>query len=114
MPAPVGVEGVAFVEFAADEMGAAQIGRMLSAMGFAQAGRHVSKNVILWRQGDINIVVNMEREGFAHSSFIVHGTSVYAIGLMVEDAGATVERARALGAEPFEQAPASSTISPIA
>lgn len=104
MPGPVGVEGVAFVEFAADEADAGAIGGMLAAMGFAEAGRHVSKNVSLWQQGGINIVVNTEREGFAHSSFVVHGTSVYAIGLMVEDAKATIERARALGAEPFEQA----------
>jgi 4-hydroxyphenylpyruvate dioxygenase len=103
MPAPVGVEGVAFIEFAADEAGAASIGKLLSSMGFVEAGRHVSKDVALWRQGDINILINTERSGFAHSSFLVHGTSVYAIALKVEDARATVERARALGAEPFEQ-----------
>ena len=34
---------------------------------------------------------------------VMHGTSVYAIGLKVEDAEATVARAKALGAEPFEQ-----------
>ncbi len=104
MPAPVGVEGVAFVEFASDEKGAVELGRLLASIGFVEAGRHVSKNVVVWRQGDINIIVNTEREGFSHSSFIVHGTSVYAIALWVEDAQATVERARALGAEPFEQA----------
>lgn len=103
MPAPVGVEGVAFIEFAADEAGAASIGKLLSSMGFVEAGRHVSKDVVLWRQGDINILINTERSGFAHSSFLVHGTSVYAIALKVEDARATVERARALGVEPFEQ-----------
>lgn len=103
MPAPVGVEGVAFIEFAADEAGSASIGKLLSSMGFVEAGRHVSKDVALWRQGDINILINTERSGFAHSSFLVHGTSVYAIALKVEDARATVERARALGAEPFEQ-----------
>ncbi len=104
MPAPVGVGGVAFVEFATSEGEAASITSLLSAMGFAEAGRHVSKNVALWRQGGVNIVVNTQKEGFAHSAFLVHGTSVYAIGLLVEDASATVERARALGAEPFEQA----------
>ena len=104
MPAPVRVEGVAFIEFATDDAGAEQIGSLLTALGFVEAGRHVSKDVTLWRQGEINILVNTERTGFAHSSFIVHGTSVYAVALMVEDAAATVERARALGAEPFEQA----------
>jgi 4-hydroxyphenylpyruvate dioxygenase len=103
MPAPIGVEGVAFVEFATDKKGAADIARLLSAMGFSEVGRHVSKDVALWRQGDINIVVNTDNSGFAHSSFLVHGTSVYAFALWTDDATATVERARALGAEPFEQ-----------
>ncbi len=75
------------------------------AMGFAEAARHKSKEVTLYRQGGINIVINTEKEGLAHSSYIVHGTNAYAIGLKVEDAAATVARARALGAEPFEQRP---------
>lgn len=104
MPDRVGVTGVAFVEFAADHDGGERLGRLLATLGFSEAGRHVSKDVVLYRQGDINIVVNTDREGFAHSSFVVHGTSAYALGLQVEDAAATMERARALGAEVFEQA----------
>jgi 4-hydroxyphenylpyruvate dioxygenase len=76
---------------------------MLRALGFRRAGRHFHKDVALWRQGDINIVVNTEKEGFAHSSYVVHGTGVCDIGLKVEDARATVERARALGADLFSQ-----------
>ena len=72
-------------------------------MGFSLAGRHRNKDVVLFRQGAINIVVNTEKEGLAHSSYLVHGTSAYAFGLKVDDAAATVARARALGAEPFEQ-----------
>ena len=72
-------------------------------MGFALAARHKHKDVLLYRQGGINIVVNTEKEGLAHSSYVVHGTSAYAIGLKVDDAAATVTRARALGAEIFEQ-----------
>lgn len=103
MPARVAVEGVEFIEFATDEAGACDLAALLTALGFRKAGRHISKDVTLYRQGGINIVINTEREGFAHTSYVVHGTSVYAIGLKVEDAKATVERARALGAEPFEQ-----------
>ncbi len=47
--------------------------------------------------------MNTESKGLAHSSFLVRGTSVYAFGLKVEDAEATVERARALLAVPFIQ-----------
>jgi 4-hydroxyphenylpyruvate dioxygenase len=103
MPAPVGVEGVEFVEFAADKAGAAELDARLSALGFHRAGRHVSKSVTVYRQGGINIVVNTERKGLAHAAYVTHGTSAYAVGLRVEDAAATVERAQALGAEPFQQ-----------
>ena len=103
MPGRISVSGVEFVEFAADEAEADELGDLLAALGFSIAARHISKDVALWRQGGINIVVNTGKEGFAHSSYLVHGTNAYAIGLRVEDAGATVARARALGAETFEQ-----------
>ncbi|HET6620594.1 MAG TPA: TIM barrel protein [Dongiaceae bacterium] len=104
MPDRIGVSGIEFVEFAADEAEAAQLGALFHTLGFRRAGRHVSKDVALFRQGGINLVINTEREGFAHSSYLVHGTSVCDIGLTVDDARATVARARALGAELFEQA----------
>ena len=103
MPDRIGVDGVEFIEFAANRQGAEELELLLGTLGFAEAGRHVSKDVSLYRQGDINIVVNTERQGFAHSSFVVHGTSAYALGLKVEDAAATVARAGALGAEIFDQ-----------
>lgn len=103
MPDRVAVHGVAFVEFAADDGEAQQLAALLQSMGFHRAGRHRNRHVTLYRQGEINIVVNTEQEGLAHSSYLVHGTSAYAIGLQVEDAAATVERARALGAEPFAE-----------
>ncbi len=76
---------------------------MLRAMGFVRAGRHRSKAVELYRQGGINIVINTETDGLAHSTWVTHGTSAYAVGLKVGDAAATVERARVLGARPFAQ-----------
>ena len=103
MPPRIRAEGIEFVEFAADEAEAAELGGMLRTLGFEHVGDHVSKDVALWRQGGINLVINTDREGFAHSSYLVHGTSVCDIGLKVADAAATVARASALGAEPFEQ-----------
>ncbi len=103
IPDRIGVSGIEFVEFAANEAEAAELAALFRTLGFRRAGRHISKDVALFRQGEINLVINTEREGFAHSSYLVHGTSVCAIGLKVEDASATVIRARALGAEPFEQ-----------
>ena len=103
MPERVTVSGVEFVEFAANETEAEELAVLLRTMGFSLVGRHKNKDVVLFRQGGINIVVNTEKEGLAHSSYLVHGTSAYAFGLKVDDAAATVARARALGAEPFEQ-----------
>src|SRR5690554_2897199 len=99
MPDRIAPLGVEFVEFSADEAEAEELGALLVAMGFSRAARHRTKEVVLYRQGGINIVVNTEKEGFAHSSYVVHGASAYAIGLRVGDAAATVTRARALGAE---------------
>ncbi len=104
LPPRIDVEGVEFVEFAADEEEAEGLIAMLASMGFTERGRHRNRDVRLFRQGGINIVVNTEKEGFAHTSYLVHGLSAYAIGLRVSDAAATVERARALGAEPFSEA----------
>lgn len=103
MPDRIEVSGVAFIEFAADEAEARELSDLLLAMGFQRVGRHRSKAVFVYRQGDINIVINTETDGLAHSSYVTHGTSAYALGLKVADATATVARARALGAQTFEQ-----------
>src|SRR5262249_8937649 len=75
----------------------------LAALGFAKAGVHKSKAVTRWRQGDINLVVNCEKEGFAHSFNITHGSAVCALTLTVDDAAATVARAAQLLDQPFRQ-----------
>lgn len=107
MPDRVKVLGVEFIEFASSESDATELGRQLTGLGFAPSARHRTKDVVVWRQGKaggtLNIVVNTEREGLARSSFLMHGTNAYALGLRVEDAAATVARARALGAGVFEQ-----------
>jgi 4-hydroxyphenylpyruvate dioxygenase len=96
--------GSEFIEFAIDEEGAADFERLLSGLGFRNGGEHISKSVTRWNQGRINIVVNTEKEGFAHSFNITHGTAVCAIGLKVEDAPATLDRAQQLLDVPFRQA----------
>jgi 4-hydroxyphenylpyruvate dioxygenase len=103
IPERIPVRGVEFVEFSANEMEAEELAALLRTMGFQLAGRHRHKDVLLYRQGGINVVINTEKEGLAHSSYLVHGTSAYAFGLKVDDAAATVARARVLGAEIFEQ-----------
>ncbi|MDB5505528.1 MAG: 3-keto-5-aminohexanoate cleavage protein [Devosia sp.] len=103
MPPRIDVEGFAFVEFATDASERHQLDTLLRTLGFSQAGRHRSKDVTLYRQNEINIVVNTEKTGLARASYLTHGTSAYAIGLMTADVRATVDRAGALGAQMFEQ-----------
>jgi 4-hydroxyphenylpyruvate dioxygenase len=93
-----------FIEFAVDEEAAPALEALLVGLGFSRTGQHVSKAVTRWTQGSINIVTNLDKEGFAHSFNIMHGTGVAAIGLKVEDAGQTLDRARALLDTPFKQA----------
>lgn len=100
MPPPAAVQNVEFIEFAIDEGDRAAFETVLKAMGFARTGAHRSKDVSLWQQGGIRFVVNSDKEGFAHSYQITHGTSVCAIALNVADAGATLERAKALLEKP--------------
>lgn len=96
-------EGIEFIEFTAGRAEAKTLEQMLRALGFSPAGTHVSKQVALWRQGAINLIINTEEEGFAHSAYVMHGTSVCDIGLMVGDATAAIQRAQALGANVFSQ-----------
>ncbi len=103
MPDQIPVNGIEFIEFSANETEAEELATILHTLGFNHRGKHISKDVELWRQGDINIVLNTDRDGFAHSSYIVHGTGVCDIGLSVADAKATVQRAQALGADIFTQ-----------
>lgn len=103
MPDRVPVGGIEFVEFAADRKEARDLTAMLATLGFRKSARHVSKEVELWRQGGINIVINTDPRGFAHASYLSHGTNVCDIGLKVADAAATVARAESLGAKTFEQ-----------
>ena len=96
--------GTEFIEFAIDEGDAPAFEKLLCGLGFARLGLHKSKAVKRWLQGGINIVVNTEKEGFAHSFNITHGTAVCAIGLKVDDAATTLARAERLLDKPFHQA----------
>jgi 4-hydroxyphenylpyruvate dioxygenase len=103
LPPRVVPEAVEWIEFAVSEDDAVDLGRVFAGMGFAEAGRHRSKQVTRWRQGEINLVINTEPEGLAHSHQIVHGPSVVALGLRVGDAAAAMTRAEALRIAAFRQ-----------
>ncbi|WP_417720951.1 bifunctional sugar phosphate isomerase/epimerase/4-hydroxyphenylpyruvate dioxygenase family protein [Salipiger sp.] len=103
MPPRVPIARTEFVEFATRGQSADDLRALLTAMGFAETGRHVSKKVALWQQGAIRVVLNEESGDFAGTAFNVHGTSVCDIGIAVASAADTVSRATALGARAFSQ-----------
>lgn len=104
MPPRARTSGVEFVEFTVDDEAAPNLEQMLAALGFRRTGLHRSKAVTRWRQGDINLVINREQEGFAHSFNLTHGSAVCALGIRVDDAQQAFERATALLDQPFHQA----------
>ena len=71
-------------------------------MGFAAIARHRRKNVTLYRQGEINFLINGEPDSFAQRFARLHGPSICAIAFRVQDAASAYTRALDLGAWGFE------------
>jgi 4-hydroxyphenylpyruvate dioxygenase len=95
--------GVSFVEFAVNDTKAAALATLFGRLGFRKTGRHRSKAVERWSQGSIELVINCNPTGFAHSHYVTHGPGVCAIGLDVADAGRIMARAETLKAKTFHQ-----------
>lgn len=93
---PMGTDGFEFIEYAAPDPKA--MGELFERMGFKPIARHRHKNVTLYRQGEINFIINAEPDSFAQRFARLHGPSVCAIAFRVQDAKAAYERAIALGA----------------
>ena len=93
---PMGTDGFEFVEYTAPDP--AELGRLFESMGFVRVARHRSKDVSLYRRGDVNFIVNAEPESFAQGFARVHGPSVCAIAFRVKNAARAYKRALSLGA----------------
>ena len=93
---PMGTDGFEFIEYAAPDPRA--MGELFERMGFKPIARHRHKNVVLYRQGGINFIVNAEPDSFAQRFARLHGPSICAIAFRVQDAKAAYERAIGLGA----------------
>jgi 4-hydroxyphenylpyruvate dioxygenase len=96
LPAPPVFDGVEFVEFAVDGAVGAELAGRLGQLGFHAAGQHRSKSVSLYRQGRTNLVLNSEADSAASEHFQLHGPSVCAIALRVDDTARALARAEAL------------------
>ena len=97
---PIGLDGFEFVEFCAPEKGLLE--PVFQGMGFTRVARHRSKDVQLWRQGDINLIANYEQHSPAAYFAAEHGPSACGMGFRVHDAARAYAEALARGAEPVE------------
>ncbi|MDR6771967.1 4-hydroxyphenylpyruvate dioxygenase [Azospirillum sp. BE72] len=93
---PMKTDGFEFIEFTAPDTVA--LGRLFEQMGFSAIARHRSKDVTLYRQGDVNFIVNAEPSGFPRNFAAQHGPSICAIAFRVADAAFAYRRAVDLGA----------------
>jgi len=96
LPAPPRFDGVEFLEFAVDAEAGRELGELLRALGFRHAGHHRSKAVELFQQGRANLILNAEQDSAAAEHFQLHGPSVCAMAVRVDDAARAVARAAAL------------------
>jgi 4-hydroxyphenylpyruvate dioxygenase len=96
---PMGTDGFEFIEYAAPDPAA--MAGVFERMGFRAIARHRHKQVTLYRQGEINFVLNAEPESFAQRFARQHGPSVCAIAFRVQDAASAYRRATGLGAWGF-------------
>ncbi|GHC91708.1 4-hydroxyphenylpyruvate dioxygenase [Pseudorhodoferax aquiterrae] len=97
---PMGLCGFEFVEFASPTPGVLE--PIFEKMGFTLVARHRSKNVLLYRQNDINFIVNNEPKSEAGYFAAEHGPSACGLAFRVKDSHKAYNRALELGAQPIE------------
>ena len=97
---PMGLMGFEFVEFASPTPGV--IEPVLESMGFTEVAKHRSKNVVLYRQGDINFIVNREPRSVGAYFASEHGASACGMAFRVKDSHHAYQRALELGAQPVD------------
>lgn len=94
---PLGTDGFEFVEFTSPDPH--KLSRLFEAMGFTAVARHRTKNVMRYKQGDVNFILNMERDGQAAQFRGEHGPSINAMAFRVEDAPKALRLALERGAK---------------
>jgi 4-hydroxyphenylpyruvate dioxygenase len=97
---PMGLDGFEFVEYAATERGLLE--PVFEMMGFSHVARHRSKQVDLWRQGEINFVINYEPGSPAYYYAEEHGPSACGMAFRVRNATHAYQLALRNGAQPID------------
>jgi len=97
---PMGLNGFEFVEYSAAERGILE--PVFTSLGFSHVARHRSKDVDLWRQGQINFIINYEKQSPAYYYCEEHGPSACGMAFRVKNAKQAYQRALELGAQPID------------
>ena len=97
---PLGLDGIEFVEYASPD--AAALEQLFFKMGFQKIGQHKRKQVTLYRQNQINFIINGESGTFAAKFAKQHGPSICATGFRVKNAQRAFDQAVQRGARPIE------------
>ena len=96
------VSGVEFIEFSSDREADDNLVQLLEDIGFVETHRHKSKDVSLYRLGDVNVVVNRQEDSYSYSHFLDHGVAVCAVGLSAADPEALLKWAVKFGCKQYE------------
>ncbi|MEO1249721.1 MAG: 4-hydroxyphenylpyruvate dioxygenase [Pseudomonadota bacterium] len=97
---PAGTDGFEFVEFAHPDP--EQLRTLFQSLGFTPVATHKTKDITLYRQGDINYLLNAEPGSFASRFVQEHGPCAPSMAWRVVDAQHAFKHAVAKGAEPYE------------
>src|SRR3981189_3013009 len=93
---PMGAEGIEFIEYATSKPQA--VGQVLETMGFRPIARHRSREVLLYRQGEMNVIVNAHVARLPRAVQPVERPVIAAIALRVRDAAAAYRHVLEAGA----------------
>ena len=96
LPNPLGLQGIEFIEYSTSRPQA--LGQVLERLGFVPVARHRSREVLLYRQGDVNIIVNAHQGGLSGQAAPSEEPVIAAVALRVRDAAAAYKRVIELGA----------------
>jgi 4-hydroxyphenylpyruvate dioxygenase len=102
-PATPEKESIRFIEFAVAGSEQSRLGDWLNALGFSMVGKHRTKSVVLYTQGEVAIILNAGSDTFARYYHHMHGLSVCALGIQVEDLQVMLDRAGHYGYKRYEE-----------
>src|ERR1700744_1028533 len=99
---PLGTDGFEFLEYAGDS---AVLDKLFTQFGFAAVAKHKAKDLVLYRQGKVNFILNREKSGQGAAFAKEHNGGVNAMGFRVRDAKKAYDDAIKRGAKPAANGP---------